>query len=308
MNVKYNATDLYCLLGDDYERIYSTLRRTLGHDAEVFAERLTGHGYLQWRVPGDGWTALSDCPPGHRERVVERVEYVRKQIAARFGANGEMATRVLSTPDESFVYYREGAGGDVAVCFAAWGYHYPERVRPAEIHSAPTPRGATERVTITIMRDGSGVASYPFMLNGHRRVTDANGSFQVGRVEIGRQFNVEVDGVASDHTVTRGEGDIRIYLAPADNVGDDTKAADDPEADITPARPDITSNDKSIRKEEVSLPPDRADRRVEPEKERADDRPDRDSSDKPAAGAAIPFILAALLAIISYIAGLKLIS
>lgn len=214
MNVKCNSNELYCLLGDDYERIYSTLKRNLNLNVDVFAERSVGYGYLQWCLPGDGWQQLAQCDPMRRAEIEGKVAAIREQIAKKFGANADMAQRVLSTPDDNrFIYYRDDSFGRTAICFAAWGYKRPEQVSTAGISVATAPKGATERVTITIVRDGQPQPSYPFELNGYQRRTGPGGSFFIGHVEVGQKFSIAVDGVMSEHTVNAGDGDIKIYLA-----------------------------------------------------------------------------------------------
>ena len=60
MNIKIKASGVSCLIGDDYDRVYATLKKQLGEgDEQLFTERIPGHEYLQWELPGEGWNSLS---------------------------------------------------------------------------------------------------------------------------------------------------------------------------------------------------------------------------------------------------------
>lgn len=291
MNVQFKATDLSCLVGDEYDRIYSTLKRNLGINAAVFAERAAGHGYLQWRLPGNGWQSLASCEGDRRAQVEAKVSEARGQIAQKFGANQDMASRILTIPDDSFVYFKEDAFGQIAICFAAWGYQYPERVSSSDINIVSAPKGATEKVTISIIRDGVALPNYPFELNGYHRTTSASGSFFVGHVEIGQKFSVAVDGVMNEYTAARGEGDIKIYLASALSEPELVKATEEDGAtNAVPPVDDSLENDKR-----------------EPEKPKKEERKERDEKPSALMAAALPIACIVILTIISYIVGLHLI-
>ncbi len=212
MNVKFDSDGLSCLLGSEYDRIYSTLKRTLGPAADIFAERKVGNGYLQWALQGNNWRPISECDPSLENAVYGKLSEVKSQIAQRFGPNVEMAQRVLSTPDDSFVYYSEDASGDIKICLVAWGYQYPERVTTSETNVVSSPKGPTEKVTITFIRDGKQLPNFPFLLNGHQRTTSANGVFFVGHVKVGQRFEIKSEGISREYDVNQGDGDIKIYL------------------------------------------------------------------------------------------------
>jgi hypothetical protein len=110
MNIKIKSAGVFCLIGDDYDRVYATLKKQLGEgDEQLFTERTPGHEYLQWELPGDGWIALSAGDPLMEQEV--RKELLRRQqaVSSRFGKNQDMAQRILSVPDDSYVFTRPTA-------------------------------------------------------------------------------------------------------------------------------------------------------------------------------------------------------
>ena len=211
MNVKIKSAGVTCLVGDDYDRVYAALKKQFGDNDDIlFTERIPGHEYLQWELPGDGWTSLAEGDPLMAQEVRQELLRRKQAVTSRFGSNEDMAQRVLSVPDDSYVYYKADASGHLLIRLTAWGYRYPERVGSSPITGRVETKTETERVSIFITYDGKPLPEKQFLVNGFQRVTDVNGTFLVGELPIGYQFDVNVDGNSNHYVVQAGQGDIHI--------------------------------------------------------------------------------------------------
>ena len=114
MNIKIKSSGVYCPFGNDYEKYYATLKKQLvAEDEQLFTERIPGYEYLQWELPGDGWKSLGIADPLLDREI--RAEYIRRQqlICKKFGSNQEMALKLLSVPDDNYVYYKIDNSGKI---------------------------------------------------------------------------------------------------------------------------------------------------------------------------------------------------
>lgn len=211
MNIKIKSSGVSCLIGDDYDRVYATLRKQLGEgDEQLFTERIPGHEYLQWELPGTGWTSLAESDPLMSQEV--RNELIRRQKAIndRFGSNQDMAQRILTVPDDTYVYYKADENGHLVIRLTAWGYRYPERIGGGTATTQRVIKNPTEHVTVKLLYDGNPMPGKAFKVNGFMRATDTSGTFDVGDLPIGYQMDVDVDGQSQHVTVMPGQGEIVI--------------------------------------------------------------------------------------------------
>ena len=210
MNLKIKATGVTCLVGDDYDRVYTGLKKQLSEDEQLFTERTPGHEYLQWELPGDGWVSLSEGDPLMAQEVRQELQKRKMLISKRFGNNQDMAQRILSVPDDGYVYYKAGTDGQLQIRLTAWGYRYPERVSGGNAIGIHAPNGKTEHVCIHLMYDNKPVPNEVLYLNGFRRSTDSSGVYDIGDLPIGYQFDVKVGNQQQKVVVQAGQGDIRL--------------------------------------------------------------------------------------------------
>ncbi|MDE5635943.1 MAG: hypothetical protein K2I52_06530, partial [Muribaculaceae bacterium] len=211
MNIKIKATGIACLLGDDYDRVYTALTRQFGKGTDcLFTERIAGHEYLQWILPGEGWTALAQGDPIMTDQVRQELKTRRQAVVARFGANVDMAHRVLTVPDDEYVYYKADVNGSIDIKLTAWGYRYPERVDGGNATGMVTPNATTENVSVKITYNGEPVPGKEFKINDFKRVTDEKGMLTIGNLPIGYQFDIEADGISRHCIVTAGESVVEL--------------------------------------------------------------------------------------------------
>lgn len=233
MNVKIKASGVYCLLGDDYERVYAALKKQLSPEEGVmFSGRTPGFEYLQWELPGEGWESLAEADPLVAIAVRNRYNSLCDNIRNRFVTNKPLVDRILTIPDDSYIYYRNTAGG-FEIRLTAWGYKYPERILASDTSGEVDPEKATEKIRIIIKAGIKPKANCAFTINDMPRQTDADGTFEVGELPVGYQFDIEVDGTRRHVIVTEGEGDITIEL-PAE----EPEPLPDPEPFVKPEIPE----------------------------------------------------------------------
>lgn len=213
MNIKIKSAGVFCLIGDDYDKVFVALKKQFGEsDEQLFTERSPGHEYLQWELPGDGWVALSASDPLMSQEVKRELLRRQQNIIKKFGKNQAMAQKVLSVPDDDYVYYKHDDAGRLVIKLTAWGYRYPERVGGGDATADLQPKEETEYVSISLMYDGRPLPKESLRLNGFLRVTDVNGILAVGDLPLGYQFDIEVDKQKHHVTVMPGQGEIKIDL------------------------------------------------------------------------------------------------
>lgn len=211
MNVKIKSSGVSCLVGDDYDRVYAALKKQFGEDeGQLFTERIPGHEYLQWELPGDGWTQLSEGDPMMAQEVRNELFARKKSFSQRFGNNQEMAQRILSVPDDSYVYYKADANGRLLIRLTAWGYRYPERIGTGTTTGVYTPKDKTEHVRICVIYDNKPLGNKTLFVNGFQRTTDTSGMFEIGDLPIGYQLEIKIDDKQQVIQIQQGQGDIRI--------------------------------------------------------------------------------------------------
>lgn len=127
------------------------------------------------------------------QEVKKELLHRKQNICEKFGNNQEMAQKVLSVPDYSYVYYKHDDAGRLIIRLTAWGYRYPERVGGGDATTDVKPKDQTEHVSISLIYDGEPLPGKSLRLNGFLRMTDANGLLDVGDLPIGYQFDIEVE-------------------------------------------------------------------------------------------------------------------
>lgn len=213
MNIKIKASGVYCLLGDDYGKVYTALKKQFGDGEEqLFTERTPGHDYLQWELPGEGWTALSSGDPLMSQEVRKELQNRCHAISQKFGNNQATAQRILSVPDDDYIFYKADENGRLLIRLTAWGYRYPERIGGGDTTGTTIRKEATIHTVIKLIYDGKPMAGKEFKLNGYKRETDNSGILEVGNLPIGYQFDLEIDGQRQHIVIAEDQGELIIDL------------------------------------------------------------------------------------------------
>lgn len=233
MNIKIKATGIACLLGDDYDRVFTALSKKLGDSPNnMFSERIAGHEYLQWVLPGDGWVALAQGDPIIATQVKNELKERQQTVISMFGANALMADRVLTVPDDEYIYYKVDSNGKTTIKLTAWGYRYPERIDGGNASGTVTPTTPTENVSIRLTYNGVPMRNQEFKLNGLKRTTDEKGNFTIGDLPIGYEFDIEQGRFKRHYMVTSGETMVELSCTEYANIDISVKKDGNPATDI----------------------------------------------------------------------------
>lgn len=212
MNIKIKSTGMSCLIGGEYEKIYRALSHKLTGDCEgLFTERVPGNDYLQWNLPGDGWIPLSksDQATGNevRRQLNDRLQQVRKM----FGKNTETADKVLSVPNDEYVFYKNEPDGRLRIALTAWGYSYPTKVGPNLIDGIGPEPEKKEEVNILVTYNGMPADNEDIKINNTRYTTDTEGRIKLGKMSLPTDLFFEDKNGRKQHvTATPGAGEVTI--------------------------------------------------------------------------------------------------
>ena len=209
MNVKIKD-EAYCMITENYDQVFIVLQKKLGgKEGQLFAERVPGDTYLQWKLPGDGWIALSEGDPLMEQLVRKELAQLRQNVCTQFGENQEMALKLLSVPSDDYIYYKPDENGDLMITLTAWGYRFPERVGGGtDITGVIKPKSQTVHISILFVYNGSPIPNQVLRLNGFSRTANGQGVLDVGDLPVGYQFDVEAGNERRHITVTPGQEEI----------------------------------------------------------------------------------------------------
>lgn len=144
IEIEYDA--VICLI-ENYgvERLYDQLKKYFGEGKELlFSEPIFRKHGLGWKLPGEGWHALSEGKEDWHslfERNTLDVQVVRKELNERMQmvrnsirTNQKLAQLILTIPAENFIYYKFDNTGNLLIRLVAWGYKYRERISAFQPH------------------------------------------------------------------------------------------------------------------------------------------------------------------------------
>ncbi len=210
MNIKIKATGVACLIGDDYDRVYTALKKQFGENEQtLFTERKPGHEYLQWVLPDEGWKPITEADPLMGNEIERELQRRKALVYEKFGSNQAMAQRILSVPDNSYVYYKATPNGLLDIKLTAWGYRYPERIGGSLV-VGNIDNTKKRTLSLSFLDNGKGIPNMSFRLNGYTRTTDENGEYPIGDLPVGYQFDVDFDGV-HQHFVVKDTDDTFVF-------------------------------------------------------------------------------------------------
>ena len=206
MNVKIKADGVFCPFEQIYEQCYTGLYQSMASTQEwIFTERKVGPGYLQWDLPGEDWTQLTTADP-IMQLEIKSALHKRKLSIIQLGIVDEsLINKILSTPDDSYVYFRKGASGAWDIKLTAWGYSYPVRVKPTSISGIIDPQITKQEITLRMVYDGKPVAGKKFHINGYERYTNDNGELFIEELPVDYGFDVQVDDIVRHVVIKPGE-------------------------------------------------------------------------------------------------------
>ncbi len=206
MNVKIKADGVFCSFEKIYEQCYAGLYQNIGTSPEwIFTERKVGTGYLQWELPGEGWQQLSMVDP-LLQLEIKNVLHTRKlNLIKKNLVDENLIHQLLSTPDDSYVYFKKSENENWDIKLTAWGYCYPVRVKTGAISGQITPEAIKQEITLRMMHDGKPMANKKFKLNDYDRCTNEKGELYIEELPVGYEFDVHVDGIHRHIKIQQGQ-------------------------------------------------------------------------------------------------------
>lgn len=268
MNIKIKAAGVVNVLGTDYDRIYNSLKGRLTQPEEqLFTERTPGHEYLQWDLPEEDWTSLTKADPLMESQVKAELEKRKQKIISYFSNNLILADKILSVPDDSYVYFKVDDKGWLDIKLTAWGYKFPERVGTGAAIGHVAGKQKKIPVKIKIISDGQPVADKELLINNMKRHTNAQGEYPVGDLPVGYQFELGVEDKRFIVTANPGNEEFIVDITPPK-----PEVIELPEITETPEQPDEVEEqdnpeqpEKTEQEEEIQEPV-KPDEPNEPEK------------------------------------------
>lgn len=235
MNIKINADTVTTLFppsgNQSYDELYKMLNANLAATDNPFTKRIPGSGYLQWDLPGEGWKPLTEVDPLAESQVKTEKERLIDVVMTAFGPNRQLAQKVLTVPDDNYIYYRPNKNGGVEVKFTAWGYKYPIRINNPDIEVPIQPKEDMQEVVIKISYNGQGLPAYEFTVDSFKRVTGADGSLLLGVLPVGNTYTIDTpDGHHAQIVIVKNQRDyvidVTVYVTVTISVSRDGAPAE----------------------------------------------------------------------------------
>ncbi len=187
----------------------TTLARLLGPTNKYFAKCRIAAGFYQWDGDGIGWIALSQAPEELKTTINDRVAEARSEVRSKLsGATApiaDMADKILTTPNDDYIFYRTTADGAVEVIFAGWGF-CNFRKSSGRVIVEKLQQKDTQTVRVAFANNGEVIPNHPFSVLKLKAVpytTDETGYFTFGdNVEVGTSISLRSDVSNETFTLT----------------------------------------------------------------------------------------------------------
>lgn len=201
----------------------------------LLPEPQIGAGYIQWRLPGDGWKSYATCDEATKDVIApqynERLSALEKALA---GSPLKDASYVPSTKQ---IFYRQANGG-WEIALVAWGHRYPNIFPTKELETRIS-RDLLQSVSIGFQWNTELIPNFNFRLENQPRVTFIDGMFYVdGKLKVGKRLKVETEfGQSYELIVTQGQEqyvyDLTQYATVVVNVVRGTAPLADAKCDVS---------------------------------------------------------------------------
>ena len=206
MNVKIKADGVFCSFDKIYEQCYAGLYQNMGSSPEwMFTERKVGTGYLQWELPGEGWQQLLTADPLMQQEIKHILHNRKLNIVKNGLVDENLIHQILSTPDDSFIYFKKSESGSWDIKLTAWGYCYPVRIKTGSISGLVEQEVPKQDIKLQMTNDGKPLANKKFQINEFERYTNEKGELDIEGLPVGYEFDVNVDGQTRHVVITKGK-------------------------------------------------------------------------------------------------------
>lgn len=140
------------------------------------------------------------------QQEIKHILHNRKLSIIKNGLVDEnLIHQILSTPDDSYVYFKRAENGSWDIRLTAWGYCYPVRVKTGPISGLVEPEVPKQDIKLRITYDGKPLANKKFQLNEFERYTNEHGELDIEGLPVGYEFDVNVDGQTHHVVIKKGK-------------------------------------------------------------------------------------------------------
>ncbi len=201
----------------------------------LLPEPQIGAGYIQWRLPGDGWESYSMCDEATKYIIApqynDRLSALEKALA------GSPLKDASYVPSIKQIFYRQ-ANGEWEIALAAWGHRYPNIFPTKELETRIS-RDLLQSVSIGFQWNTELIPNFNFRLENQPRVTFIDGMFYMdGKLKVGKKLKIETEfGQSYELDVAQGQEqyiyDLTQYATVVVNVARDAAPLADTKCDVS---------------------------------------------------------------------------
>lgn len=191
MNIKLRLDEVRLLIDKRYpiDQIQTRLQPIAKQANLIFADLQVGAGYLQWSLPGNGWTPFSKGDDSQKAAVASAYK-TRKEQMQNSLRESPFKEVVFSVPSEDFIFFRKN---DIflEIALTAWAYKYPDKLNGGELDTWISKQNL-QKVNIAFSWADKTLPEMKFKLAGHLNTTSPDGFKHVdGPLPVGNTYNVE---------------------------------------------------------------------------------------------------------------------
>lgn len=192
------------------------IREKLGDSlSQNFARVNVGGNAHVWTVNINGkWIPLTNAQPTEEMLVRQRWDEIKQEVRTKLSAEPDLAEKILTIPNEEYVFYQIDAAGQVKVLITGWGSTNHKKPIIGNQRVEVEDKGA-HPVSIAFTIDDEKVPNRNFFivtsLKNVPHTTDANGDYALGKINAdttiefideptGKRFNILTDRSTPEYT------------------------------------------------------------------------------------------------------------
>lgn len=196
-------------------------------------------GSFQWHSPDAGWNSLPAAAADVQEQV--RAEWVNVQngVREKFSAEPDIAERLLTIPNEEYIFYKTSSDGTLKLLVTGWGFQNFRR--PDIVAPKPEPIDRiTQSVCIHVTRDGEPVGNTEVVIptkNGLNALyTGEDGVLRMPtNLSVGQRFTLQHpdSGAEKQFVVVKGQTEYEWDVTQTTQISVRATLDDKPLADTS---------------------------------------------------------------------------
>ena len=192
------------------------LRQMLGSTLSAqFARCSVGGAFYVWNVDINGkWTPLTNAQPAEEMLARKAWDELKQEVRSRLNNDPDLAEKILTIPNEEYVFYQIDAAGQVKVLITGWGFTNFKRPVIGNQRVEVEDKGA-HPISVAFAIDDEKVPGRDFFIvtpmKNVPHTTDGEGNFSLGKINAdttfeiidaptGRKFNILTDRTTTEYT------------------------------------------------------------------------------------------------------------